>query len=42
MVNISHAFGGVSRHIMKNQVKSMEIGASNTEAQVSPTVVAVI
>jgi hypothetical protein len=26
----------------KNQVKSMEMGASNTEAQVSPTVVAVI
>jgi hypothetical protein len=26
----------------KNQVKSMEMGASNTEAQVSPTMVAVI
>jgi hypothetical protein len=26
----------------KNQVKSMEMGASNTKAQVSPTMVAVI
>ena len=32
----------LSVHTWKNQVRSMEIGASNIEAQVSPTVVAVI
>ena len=32
----------VSVESWKNQVKSMEMGASNTKAQVSPTVVVVI
>ena len=32
----------LSVNTWKNQVKSMEMGASNTKAQVSPTVVAVI